>query len=222
MNHNLKPREKFKQLGPARLSDAELLAVILQSGTKSRSVMEISQYILEKHNGLDELVNLNYQMLNEIHGVGEVKAIKLLVIGEIIKRVNQNKVYKQLNKVLSPIDIYEYTKEYKDQLQENFILLSLNTKNEILSKKVIFKGSLNMVSIHPREIMKEAILNSANQIVIVHNHPSGNLDASKEDIEVTKRLVLASRLIGIELIDHVIISNQGYNSLRKIKPKLFE
>lgn len=221
MNSNLKPREKLKKEGVLSLSDAELLAIIVQTGIKGKSVVELSQAMLEKHNGFEELFNLTLIELTKLDGIGEIKAIKLKTIAEICRRINIQSISKRVEVINCPNDVYEVTSEYKKLPQENFILICLNTKNQILSKKIIFVGTLNSVNIHPREIFKEAIASNSNQIVVVHNHPSGDLTPSQEDLEVTKCLYDCSLILGIVLVDHVIISTEGYKSIRKIHPHLF-
>ncbi|MFV0246921.1 MAG: RadC family protein [Mycoplasmatales bacterium] len=185
-----------------------------------KNVLELSTYLTYKYNGLENLLALPVSKLRDEQGIGKAKACMLIVIKEIILRSSSfEDKYKQ--EISNPMDIYESTKEYQEESQEHFIIMSLNTKNQVINKEVIFKGTLNSVNIHPREIFKQAIDVRANKIALIHNHPSGDLTPSEEDLLVTEKIIKGGHLIGIEVIDHIIISINGYLSIRKEHPEYF-
>lgn len=205
---NIRPRERLLKHGSSVLSDAELLAIILQTGTQSKNVLDVSSQILSDY-GFEKLSDLSVNELKKLPGVGIVKALQLKALFEINKRissVSSNNIV--LNK---SSDVFNYMHDaIKGLKQEHFFVLSLDSKNKIISEKVIAIGTLNAALIHPREIFKEAIRNSANSIILVHNHPSGDPTPSKEDLKVTEELVNASRFLDISVLDHVIIGRGGH------------
>ena len=210
---NDRPRERLLEKGPSSLSDEELLTIILGSGNKNKSVKEISNSLLTSIKNISELKNKNYQELTKIEGIGNAKACILLALIEISKRMNQN--INSLNNVIfkTPDLIYDFFKEpLADEMQENFYCIYLNKHKRIISYKLLFKGTLDRSLVHPREIFKEAYLLSASSIICIHNHPSGILNPSNEDLYLTKSLINIGNIMGIEINDHIIIGKNGYYS----------
>lgn len=189
--------------GVETLSDAELFAIILRTGTKNENVIEVANKLISEY-GLDKLFECSLKELRKIKGIGNTKAIELLTIGEIQKRINNSK--NPIKKISSAKDVFDYFYEkLKDEKQENFYILILNNQNNIIKEQLISKGIIDAAILHPREIFKPAIKNSASKIILVHNHPSGNPEPSSEDLDITKQLIDAGKLIDIKILDHVII-----------------
>ena len=207
-----RPRERFLKYGSSNLSNEELLSIILKNGTKSSSVKELSNNILKELNDITNLKDMTINSLKRIKGIGEVKAITLMASIELGKRVYENKKDKYI-KLDSSNSIYEFIKNdlvYKKQ--EFFYCLYLDTKKFLIEKKLLFIGTLNNASVHPREIFKYAYLLSSDSIICIHNHPSGDTLPSKEDIVLTNKLVEIGKILGISVIDHIIIGNNNYYS----------
>ena len=212
---NERPRERFIKYGPSSLQTFELIAIILRTGSKDESVLELAKRVTYKYNTLKELSKASIKDLKTIKGIGNSKAIELLSAFEIGKRVN-NESFMTQNKLHSPESIYLYLKsDLEMKTQEHFIALYLNTKGELLKKETLFIGSLNSSLIHPREIFKHAVLNSAAAIIICHNHPSGDPTPSKQDLEITKLIHKNSLMMDIELLDHIIIGKDRYYSFKE-------
>lgn len=209
-----RPRERLQEFGAAQLSNQELLAILIGSGTKNSSVLDIASTLLKHFETLSNLKNATFEELLKIEGIGRVKAIYLLAVFEVGRRVNLPSV---LNRIVvrQPQDAADFLMpEMTHLLQEHFVVLFLNVKNEIINKQTIFIGSLNASIVHPREIFREAVKKSAASIICAHNHPSGNPTPSPEDIEVTKRIAEAGLIIGIELLDHIIIGDHVHTSMK--------
>lgn len=210
-----RPREKMLTKGEKSLSNAELLAIILRTGTKKQSVLELANYIINKDSqGIRWLNDITIEELCEIDGIGISKAAQIKASLELGIRISSAKPIRY--KVTNPWDIYKY---YMDSLRylnkEIFKIILLNTKNEIICDRDISVGTLNMSVVHPREVFREAIKRSSNKIILMHNHPSGNIEPSNEDKNVTSRLVKCGELIGIEVIDHIIIGDGLYYSFKE-------
>ena len=198
-----RPRERFVKYGAEALSDAELFAIILRTGTKEENVVEVANKLISEY-GLDKLFECSLKELRKIKGIGNTKAIELLTIAEIQKRINSSK--NPIKKISRAEDVFNYFYEkLKNEKQENFYILILNNQNNIIKEQLISKGVLDAAILHPREVFKPAIKNSASKIILVHNHPSGNPEPSPEDLDVTKQLIDAGKLIDIKILDHVII-----------------
>jgi DNA repair protein RadC len=209
---HLRPREKLIEKGPQNLKDQELLAILLGTGRAGKSVLEIAQEILAKH-PMKKLLALDYGKLALIKGIGPSKACSLLAAFEITKRaleVEDN----NLPTINSAKDAVAQLQELRTARKEHFVVLYLNARNQLIHKETISIGTLNASLVHPREIFEPAIKNLASQIIIAHNHPSGDQSASEEDIKVTKRLTSAGELLGIEVIDHLIITENNHSSLK--------
>lgn len=207
-----KPRERAKMYGFAFLSEVELLAILLRCGTKNLSVKDLSLKILEKEEEVGGFDNLRLSSLLEIYGMGEAKAITILAALEFAKRRNKETVEGR-RKIKETKDVWHFYQNYfEGSTQEKFLVLFLDTKNYILSEKVLFIGTVNQSMIHPRDMFREAILNNAVKILCIHNHPSGNPVPSKSDKLVTKRIKESGELLGILLLDHVVIGENSYYS----------
>ncbi|UCZ55355.1 DNA repair protein RadC [Bacillus shivajii] len=210
-----RPRERLLREGAHALSNQELIALLLGSGTKNESVIQLSARVLQHFDGLRLLKEASVKELQDIKGIGEAKAVLLKAALELGKRIRQLPPEDRYV-IKSPEDVAEFMMEEMRHLtQEHFVALYLNTKNQVIHKQTIFIGSLNASIVHPREVFKEAFRYSAASIVCLHNHPSGEPSPSHEDIEVTKRLTECGRLIGIDLLDHVIIGDKKYCSLKE-------
>ena len=208
---NERPRERFIKYGVENLQTSELISIILNTGTKDKSVIELSNNIL---NNIDDISELKYMSLNKlktINGIGNVKAIKLLSAIELGRRVYYEKNMVKL-KMNSSEKVYNYMKtKFNDNKQEYFYALYLYNKKNLIDKKLLFIGTINKSIVHPREIFKYAYLLSASSIICVHNHPSGDVTPSKEDILLTKSLVEIGEIQGIKVIDHLVIGKYYYS-----------
>lgn len=206
-----RPRERFKLYGKENVSNEELLSIILNTGVKNKSVKELSNSILSKMNDISDLKNMTLNNLKKINGIGEAKAIKILAAIELGKRVYYMNNTHNI-KMDSPDKIYEYIKgEVEGLEQEHFYALYLDSKKNLIDKKLLFIGTLNRSIVHPREIFKYAYLLSASSIICVHNHPSGDTIPSKEDMFLTKNLVEIGKMQGIAVVDHIIVGNNYYS-----------
>ncbi len=203
MPDNNRPRERFLKHGPESLSDAELFAIILRTGTIQENVIDMSNRLIAEY-GLDKLFDCSLKELQKIKGIGPSKAMQILSMAELGKRYNQSK--KPITKIKNAEDVFNYFHErLKDKKEENFYVLMLNTQNIIIGEELISKGILDASIIHPREIFRPAIKNAASKIILVHNHPSGDPNPSAEDEEITKRLKEAGDGLGINIVDSVIV-----------------
>jgi DNA repair protein RadC len=210
-----RPRERMIAFGPQSLSNHELLAILLRTGTKEESVLQLSNRILNEFEGLRLLKDASLEEITAIHGIGSAKAIQLMAAVEIGRRIGRLK-YEDRFMIRSPEDAANYMMEEMRFLsQEHFVCLYLNTKNQVMHKQTLFIGSLNASIVHPREVFKEAFRRSAASIVCLHNHPSGDPAPSREDIDVTKRLVECGKILGIDVLDHLIIGEKKYVSLKE-------
>lgn len=207
------PRERFIKYGVNNLQTSELISIILNTGTNNKSILELSNNILDLVDNIYELKDLTLNKLKTIEGIGNVKAIKLLSAIELGKRVYNAKTYNKI-KLNSALKVYEFIKDEFSDNQEYFYAIYLDTKNNFIDKKLLFIGTINKSIVHPREIFKYAYLLSASKIICVHNHPSGEIEPSKEDILLTKNLIEISLIQGISIIDHIIIGN-GYYSFKE-------
>ncbi len=210
-----RPYEKCEKLGASYLTDSELLAVILRTGIKDKSALELANDILYSktlNNGILNIHRWSYHQLISIKGVGKVKAIQILCISELAKRLSKALVAPTLS-FQNPATIAKYYMEdLRHCQQENMKLLLLNTKSKLIGETNISKGTVNATIISPRELFIDALQMGAVSIILLHNHPSGDPTPSREDILVTKRIKEAGLLIGIDLIDHIIIGNNCYMS----------
>ncbi|KOO46967.1 RadC family protein [Priestia koreensis] len=210
-----RPRERLMLYGAKSLSNHELLGILLRTGTKEESVLQLSNRILQHFDGLKLLQDASIEEITHIKGIGTAKAVHIMAAIELGRRIGQLRSEDRYV-IRSPEDGANYLmEELRILSQEHFVCLYLNTKNQVLHKQTIFIGSLNSSIVHPREVFKEAFRRSAASIICVHNHPSGDPTPSREDIEVTKRLKECGRIIGIDLLDHLIIGDRKYISLKE-------
>ncbi|MCM3323214.1 MULTISPECIES: RadC family protein [Cytobacillus] len=210
-----RPRERLMQSGPESLSNHELIAILLRTGTKNESVLQLSNRLLTKFDGLRLLKDASLSEITEVKGIGQAKAIQIMAAVEIGRRM-ANLTFDERYSIRSPEDAANYVmNEMRFLSQEHFVCLYLNTKNQVLSKQTIFIGSLNASIVHPREVYKEAFRQSAASIICLHNHPSGDPTPSREDIDVTKRLTECGKIIGIDILDHIIIGEKKFVSLKE-------
>lgn len=204
-----RPREKLEKYGPEKLSDAELLAILLRTGTKDLNVLKLSQKILQKFKK-EKIVDLKIDELKSIHGLGPTKACEIIACFELGKRMLKDKKSAIL---LSPKDVWERMEDIRGSKKEHFVVFYLDSRNQEIKREIISIGTLNESLVHPREVFESAIKNNASAIIIAHNHPSGALEPSQTDIEITKKLIHAGKILDIKIIDHIIISKDSMFSI---------
>ena len=212
-----RPREKLLTLGAKALSNTELLAVLLHSGTRKKSAMDIAQELLVqyKDEGLASIVNLSPQTLTSIEGLGPAKIATLLAAIELGLRLALKPSEHKIT-IKSPKDVVSYVMPLlRYEPIEHFAILLLDTKNQIIAFPNISTGSLNASIVHPREVFRCAINYATSSMILVHNHPSGDPTPSIEDIKVTKKLVEGSKIMDIEILDHIIIGDNKFTSLKQ-------
>lgn len=205
-----RPREKLEKYGPEKLADAELLAIILQNGTKGHDVLEISKKVLRKFPE-EKLLEASLLDLEKTHGIGKAKASEVIACFELGKRFLKDK---KTELILSPRDVWDNLKDIRSSKREHFIVFYLDARNQEIQREVISIGTLNASLVHPREVFEPAVRHSAAQVLLSHNHPSGETEPSEEDLEITRRLVEAGKIMGIEVTDHVIVSEHSFLSLK--------
>lgn len=208
-----RPCEKLINFGVDKLSNEELLAILINTGTKKSSAKELGTIVLSKLDNISALNNVTYQSLVNIKGIGSKKTCVLLAAIELGKRIN-NYVPSIINKKFnsSTIVFEHYRSILKEQKQEHFYCVYLDNSKKIIHEKLLFIGTINYSIVHPREVFKEAYYNSASSIICVHNHPSNNILPSEEDIKMTNNLVKIGMLLGIKVLDHIIVSKDNYYS----------
>lgn len=207
------PREKLMEKGVVNLRDNELMAILLRTGTEGKDVMKVSSEILGKF-PKKKLLSLDFDKLSKIKGIGPGKACLLLAAFELTKRaleVEDN----NLPTILSAKDAVAQLQELSTAKKEHFVALYLNARSQLILKETISIGTLNASLIHPREVFRPALENLVASIIIAHNHPSGDTEPSDDDLAVTKRLQEAGKIMGIEMVDHIIVTGKGYCSLKE-------
>lgn len=208
-----RPRERLAKQGVSALSDSELLALILCTGNKKENVIDMSNRLLSVY-GIDKLSDCSLTELQKISGIGKAKASQILALFEFNKRHTLAK--KNLIKITSAKDVHGLLKEkLADLKQEIFMVLYLDQKRQILKEEIVTKGTLDGSLIHPREVFKGALKESAHSIVLIHNHPSGDCTPSEEDKDVTRVITNSGDLLGIKVIDHVVIGKNDYFSFKE-------
>ena len=219
MNDDERPRERFKKYGVEVLSNTELLSILMRCGTRSKSVMELSNDLLKLFN-INDFSNINYNVLKDIKGIGEVKAMTLISAIEFGKRV-LNKV--DLNKqIRCSNDVYELVKsDLENELQEKLLVIFLNTRKYVIDKKIIFIGTVNSSVVHARDVFREAVKCNAVSLILVHNHPAGSIKPSYQDMEMTNKFISIGKLMDIDVIDHLIIGKNSYYSFLESNGDLF-
>lgn len=202
-----RPRERLLKYGEKTLSNAELMAIILRTGTKNENAVDMSNRLI-KENGLNNLFDCSLKELQKIKGIGPNKAMQILAMSELGRRYNKSK--NLITKIGKAEDVYKFFKDdLENEKQENFYLLILNNKNHIIKSEFITRGVLDASIIHPREIFRPAIKNSASKIVLIHNHPSGNPEPSEEDLDITRKIIKLGKEMDIRVLDHIIIGKEN-------------
>lgn len=213
-----RPYEKCLHSGPEKLTDSELLAVVLRSGTRGSSSVQLADEVLhlgQNEQGLLGIYHLSMEDLMQIRGIGQVKAVQIKCIGELSKRIATREAEKLLD-FHSPDTIAAYYMErMRHEEQEQMICTMLNTKNQFLGDEVISRGTVNSSLVSPRDLILAAFRHRAVYMILVHNHPSGNPEPSKDDLLFTKRVWEAGTLVDIPLLDHIVIGDQQYFSFRQ-------
>ncbi len=210
-----RPRERLIRTGAESLSNQELLAILLRTGTKEESVLELANRLIRHFEGLRFLKDASLEEMTAIKGIGTAKAVQILAAIELGRRI-ANLQHDARYVIRTPQDGANYVmNDMRFLSQEHFVCLYLNIKNQVIHQQTIFIGSLNASIVHPREVFKEALRRSAASIICFHNHPSGDPSPSKEDIAVTKRLAECGKIMGIEILDHLIIGEKKFVSLRQ-------
>ena len=209
-----RPREKLKLRGPQNLTDAELIAILLRTGIKGKSVLQVAQELIQKSGGLNNLSSRTSESFQKFPGIGEDKAATLLAAFELGRRADSQKKLFSLKKITSPADVAEiFIPLLRDKIKEEFYLLCLNAANNISRVELISIGNLNSSVVAPREVFKVAIENNSANIILLHNHPSGNPEPSNEDITLTRQMVEAGKILNIQVFDHLIIAGNKFTSL---------
>jgi DNA repair protein RadC len=210
-----RPRERMLRLGSEYLSNAELIALLLRTGTTGESVIHLAERLLSKTGGLKGLVNMSLTELTELKGIGHAKAVQLVAGLELGRRISRALPEEKVQ-LQTPDDVVRLVMDEMRYLtQEHFVCIFLDTRRRVLEKKCVFIGSLDASVVHPREVLRAAIGVSASAFICVHNHPSGDPSPSREDVEVTEILFQASLTVGIDLLDHIIIGDQIFTSLKE-------
>lgn len=215
MYKNERPYEKCMDLGANYLSNAELLAVLLRTGTKGKSALDLAQQLLGTECGEEGLLNIHsftLEKLKSIKGIGTVKAVQILCLSELAKRLAKTNAKERLIFNRPSTIAQYYMEDMRHQNEEHIKLLMLNTKSKLLGEKQLSKGTVNTAVVTPREVFIEALEKKATAVVLIHNHPSGDPTPSENDVLLTKRIKEAGKMIGIELLDHIIIGDNCYKS----------
>lgn len=217
LKKDLQPYEKFVTLGPEVLTDAELLAIIIRSGTSDKTSIDLANEIIDgsKEGSILSINHISLQELMNIKGIGKVKAIEIKAVGELSRRISKSSV--PITKDLSSPELIasRYMEDLRHLEIEHLIMVMLNTKYKFIGDCTLSKGTVNFSVASPREAYIEALKNGAVYICLIHNHPSGDPTPSREDIKITKRMADAGKLIGITLIDHIIIGDNIFFSMKQ-------
>jgi DNA repair protein RadC len=210
-----RPREKLISKGPQNLKDQELLAILLRTGREGKNVLEIANQILNKYSK-KRLLQMKYEDLIKIKGINSAKACTILAAAELVQRALKVKE-ESLPIVQSVKDVVMQVSYLREKTREHLMAIYLNARNELLFRKHIFTGTLNANLVHPREIFEQALLHNAASIILVHNHPSGDPEPSQDDLEITKRIQEAGKIMGIDVLDHIIITKTKVFSFKEKK-----
>ena len=210
-----RPRERLKQFGPEALSAQELLALVIGRGVSKKSVMTIAQELLINFGNIKAISEATIEELSQIKGIGFAKAAQIKACFELGKRMDLEPELKDFD-IKDPRSVVKaISASIKDKAKEHFKLILLNARNKILGISTISIGSLNASIVHPREVFKDAIMHNAYSVVLAHNHPSGDTEPSEDDLTITKRFLEAGKILGIEVLDHIIISKNGFFSFKE-------
>jgi DNA repair protein RadC len=199
--------------GAHNLTDAELIAILLRTGKKGKSVIQISQELIIQYGNIAVLSSKSLNILTDIPGIGKNKAATLMAAFELSRRIQIQSKWMSDQKITSPQDVADiFIPLLRDEVKEKFLIVCLNSANKIIRYEVISIGSLNSSVVHPREVFKAAIDNNSASIILIHNHPSGNPEPSNEDISITKKIVESGKIMDIPVFDHIIIAGNKYTS----------
>lgn len=212
-----RPREKLIQRGASALSDTELLAILLRTGTSSVSVLHLAEEVLAKYQdkGLIAIMNMSPQEIASVHGVGLAKAAAIVAAVELGRRLSTRAAQKT-EKIEGPEDAAHYVMPMlRYEQKEHFLVILLDVRNRILATPTISVGGLTSSIAHPREVFQEAIRHSAAALILVHNHPSGDPSPSREDIQITKQMMKAGEIMGIPVLDHIVLANDEFVSIKE-------
>ncbi|MGB3340145.1 MAG: DNA repair protein RadC [bacterium] len=210
-----RPRERLMRLGEEALSAQELLALVIGRGIPKKSVMKIAQELISRFGNVKAISNATIEQLSEIIGIGPARAVQIKACFELGKRQRLDVEIEDIE-IKCPKDIAKVIKvNLRDKTKEHFRLIILNNRNNIINISKVSTGTLTASLVHPREVFKEAIVHTAASVVLAHNHPSGNPEPSEDDLAMTRRLVEVGKILGIEVVDHVIITEKAYFSFKE-------
>lgn len=210
----LRPREKLAKSGPEALNNSELLALLLGKGLPGKSALQLAKDTLSKYSDRN-LPKLTFKELVSEKGIGAAAAGRILAGFELSKRLLLDQQNDNARAISSPKTVFEMSKEMRNYKKEHFVCLCLNARNQLIHQETVSIGTLNTNSVHPREVFEPAIKNFTTQVILTHNHPSGDPEPSEDDLEITKRLVEAGRILGIEVIDHIVVAKTSYFSFKE-------
>jgi len=210
-----RPRERLQKFGPEALSGQELLALVISRGIPKKSVMNIAQELLTKFGSIKAISQATIEELSQIKGIGLAKAAQIKACFELGRREDLEPEMINFD-IKNPEAVVKAIRaSIKDKAKEHFKLILLNPRNKIIGISTISIGTLNTSLVHPREVFKDAITHSAASVVLAHNHPSGDPEPSEDDIKITKKLVESGKILGIEVLDHIIITKNGFKSFKE-------
>ncbi|WNY26898.1 RadC family protein [Methanolapillus ohkumae] len=209
-----RPQERLLKYGPDSLSNAELLAIMLRTGTRHRNVLDLCHHLFSE-NSLKKMSRMSVPEWVKTDGIGETKACQIVSLFELSRRL-ESYTEEPKRKIKSPDDIYRFIyPKIREEKKEKFMILCLDTKNQVVREETVSVGILNASIVHPREVFRTALLESAAAIVLIHNHPSGDPSPSPEDLDITDRIVRCGQLLGISVLDHIIVGDGCFVSLKQ-------
>lgn len=204
-----RPRERLEKYGPEKLSDAELLAILLRTGTKEMNVIKLAQKVLQQYKDKN-VSEVSVSELKEIHGLGTAKACEIVACFELGRRMLEGK---RTTLILSARDVWERLQDIRGSKKEHFAVFYLDSREQEIRRDIVSIGILDETLVHPREVFENAVKNNAASIIVAHNHPSGDLEPSQADLDVTRKLRHAGKVLDIELTDHIIVTKVGWKSI---------
>ncbi len=217
-----RPREMLLEKGPEALGDASLLAILLRTGRQGKDAVGLAREMLTEFDGFRGLMSARYEDLSKIKGIGKAKIAQILAVMEIVKRQLRQPL-NQLNVIQNPHDLFDYLKVSMGNLsKEEFRVLHLNRSKHLIAEEALFKGTVDLAAVYPREIVEAALRKKASALILAHNHPTGLPEASEEDIKLTESLVKACWTVDIPIVDHIIIGRGGFLSMKRDYPDVFE
>jgi len=216
-----RPREMLLEKGPQALSDAALLAILLRTGRQGRDAVAVARDMLGSFGGFAGLMSATYEDLMSVKGIGQAKVAQIMAAMEIAKRQLRQKVAKR-DLIRNPNDLFEYLKASMGNLtREEFRLLHLNRAKHLIGEDTLFQGTVDESAVYVREVVEAALRKKASAVILVHNHPTGAAQASEEDLELTQALVDGCRTVNIPVLDHVIVAQGGFLSMKQVYPDIF-